>query len=241
MPKVGIITQARMTSTRLPGKVMLKAGGFTMLEHHLSRLSWSNVPVFIATTTNNTDQPIADFAASKNIACFRGDEFNVLERFYLCATQAGLDVIIRVTSDCPLIDGNLIGDGLGEYLGFNNNRVYYSNTLERTFPRGLDFEIFSMELLTEAFRNAREQSEKEHVTPYINKNKSGDIVIQHYTSEEDHSNLRWTVDTEDDWRLISLMIDKYKAATLSYDEILAIVLANPELQEINNYIKQKEI
>src|SRR5690606_26146068 len=163
--RIGIITQARATSARLPGKILLRANDRTMLEYHINRLGWSNLPVYLATTVNNTDNPIVELADSHGWPLYRGDEANVLDRYYHCAKQFGLDTIIRVTSDCPLIDGTLIASGLDEYLGSGSELVYFSNCIERTFPRGLDFEVFSFFLLKEAFLNATTRAEKEHVTP----------------------------------------------------------------------------
>jgi spore coat polysaccharide biosynthesis protein SpsF len=241
MPKAGIITQARMTSTRLPGKILLETDGATVLEHHCRRLAWSTIPIFIATTTNSSDQPIVELARELNLPYYRGDEQNVLQRFYQCAQHHALEIIVRVTSDCPLVDGNLIAQGLENYLGFDDKNIYYSNALVRKFPRGLDFEIFSFDLLKDAYEHATEESDREHVTPYINKNRSGKTILKHYVTEEDNSDLRWTLDTQDDWELIRTLFETYKVAGLTYREILDIVRKHPELESINKYIKQKEI
>jgi spore coat polysaccharide biosynthesis protein SpsF len=242
MPKSGIITQARMTSSRLPGKILLRADGKTVLEHHINRSAWSNIPVYVATTTNATDDAIVNLVIEKGIPYFRGDEFDVLERFYRCAEKFGLDIIIRVTSDCPLIDGHFIADGLAQYLKSENNKqLYLSNALERTFPRGLDFEIFSFDLLKDAFLHATTTSDREHVTPYINQNRAGNVTIQHYTHPENHSDLRWTLDTTDDWKLIKILFEDHHVAGLTYSETLKIVQRYPELATLNNHIKQKDI
>lgn len=241
MPKIGILTQARMTSTRLPGKIMLTANGIPVIQHHINRLVWSNIPVYIATTNNSTDQPVATLANSLKVPCYRGDEHHVLQRFYECAKQFNLKIIVRVTSDCPLIDGHVIAEGMTQYLKLSDKNVYYSNCLIRTFPRGLDFEIFSFDLLEDAFQHAINESDKEHVTPYINQNKSKKSIIRHHTSDQNHSNLRWTLDTEDDWKLIKSLLEDYHVADLPYTEILKIVEQHPELAAINNHIKQKEI
>lgn len=241
MLKTGIITQARTTSTRLPGKIFLKANGIPVISHHVKRLAWSGIPIYIATTTNSTDQIVEDFANAAGIDYYRGDEHNVLERFYNCALKFKLDIIIRVTSDCPLIDGHVIADGLKNYIALNNPNVYYSNCLKRSFPRGMDFEIFSFDLLKNAYENASEDADKEHVTPFINQNKSGNVILKHHLYKEDHSDLRWTLDTEDDWNLLKLLLENYKASELSNSEIIKIVEASPELKNINNHIKQKEV
>lgn len=241
MLKVGIITQARMTSVRLPGKILLKTNQKTVLEHHINRLGWSNVPVFIATTKNETDNPVVDTVNSLGATFFRGDENNVLQRFYQCAENFELDVIVRVTSDCPLIDGHIIAEGLNNYLLLKDSTVYYSNCLVRTFPRGLDFEIFSFDLLKDAFLLASSEADKEHVTPYINQSRGNQTRIIHHTSEQNNSDLRWTLDTEDDWKLLKVLFNDYDAANLPYSDVLKIIRLHPELAILNTHIKQKEI
>jgi spore coat polysaccharide biosynthesis protein SpsF len=241
MRKIGIITQARMTSTRLPGKILLSAGGKSVLEHHVQRAGWSGLPVFVATTTNHSDDPVADFCSTYNIRCFRGDEHNVLERFTLCARANELDVVIRVTSDCPLIDGHIIAEGVAQYRSLENDNVYYSNCLKRSYPRGLDFEIFSRQLLEDAYLNATLDSEREHVTPYINQNRSGKVIIAHHVDSDDHSDLRWTLDTTDDWKLLHLLLNDYHAGNLRYRDILKIIEQHTFLSTLNTHIKQKEI
>lgn len=239
--KAGIITQARMTSTRLPGKIMLKAAGVPMLKHHINRLKMSGIPLIIATTTNKDDDVIVDFAHAEKLSVHRGDELNVLSRFYECAINHELDVVIRVTSDCPLIDGNLIKQAFEQYQHWGNSRIYYSNCLERTFPRGFDFEIFSFELVKEAFENATADFEKEHVTPYINRNKSGKVEIRHLLAEDDFSHLRITLDAPDDYRLIKTLIEDHHAEQFDYRGIISIFENNPELAKINAHIEQKKL
>lgn len=230
-----------MTSTRLPGKILLFSAGKTVLHHHIHRLSWSGLPVFVATTNNQSDQPVADFCSANNFSFFRGDEFNVLERFTMCARVHQLDTIIRVTSDCPLIDGNIIKAGVNRYQQLRSDKIYYSNCIKRTYPRGLDFEIFSRQLLEAAYENATLEADKEHVTPYINQNRSGSVVLEHHTLNPDYSELRWTLDTPDDWTLINTLLQNYNVGNLGYEDIIDIVNRNPVLKNINTHIKQKEI
>ena len=240
MPKLGIITQARMTSTRLPGKILLKANNKTVLQHHINRLEWSKAPIFVATTLNKSDEPVVEICEMLGFSYFRGDEHDVLDRFYQCAEQNDLDTIVRVTSDCPLIDGGIIREGIEQYKRLNNPNVYYSNCLVRTYPRGLDFEIFSFDLLKEAYLNASFDIDKEHVTPYINQNRSGRVTIVDHIAEKDFSNLRWTLDTSEDWVLIKSLLEEYKCDTLSYKELLGVVEDNPSLTRFNSNVKQKE-
>lgn len=230
-----------MTSTRLPGKILIPVGGKTMLQHHTDRLLQAGLPVYIATTTNQTDDPVATFAANAAITCYRGDEHNVLSRFYGCAKENKLDVVIRVTSDCPLIDGDIIADAVQRYLAQHNDQLYLSNALKRTYPRGFDFEIFSFKLLEEAYQNAFRPEELEHVTPYINQNKSGKVSFDHYVRSSDASAYRVTLDTPEDLELIRQLIENYQASQLNAEQIINLLQAHPELVLINAHIEQKKL
>lgn len=241
MQKVGVISQARMTSTRLPGKVLMPVSGHPLLHYHVERLRQSGLPLYLATTTNTTDDPLAAFAEQYALPCTRGDENDVLGRYYQCAQEHNLDVIVRVTSDCPLLDGALVAQGVEEYLRQNDPRLYLSNVLERTFPRGFDFEIFSRELLTEAFQNATLPGDREHVTPYINQNRSGQVRFAHILRLEDRKEYRLTVDTAEDFELIRILIEEYNAATLSADALIALLDVHPELVARNAHVEQKKV
>jgi len=240
MSHIGIITQARMTSTRLPGKIFREVNGHPLLEYHIQRLEQTGFEIVIATTTNAADDCVAEYAAEKNIKLHRGSEQNVLSRFYEAAVNYKLDTIIRVTSDCPLIDPHLIRNSVEKYLKLNNRNLYMSNALERTFARGFDFEIFSFSLLEEAFKNAVAGPDLEHVTPYIWNNRGGNVEFYHVKQAPDHSNLRITVDTEEDFSLVKELITAHHAEKLSYVEIEAILEQHPELVSINNHIEQKK-
>lgn len=239
--KVGIISQARMTSTRLPGKVLMPIAGKPVLQYHLDRLQQSGFPVLLAITANPTDDPLAAFGQAQGIPVYRGDEQNVLSRFYQTAKTFGLDVIVRVTSDCPLIDGTLIGQAIGEYLQQQDPALYLSNCLERTYPRGFDFEIFSFDLLEDAFLHASQAGELEHVTPYINRNKSGRVHFRHVTQSPDRSSYRVTLDTREDFDLIKILIEDYQAHLLPAAGICQLLDAHPELVQINAQVEQKKV
>jgi spore coat polysaccharide biosynthesis protein SpsF len=240
-PRVGIITQARMGSTRLPGKIMLEAKGKKLLQYHLDRLSWSGYPVIIATTLLPQDNLIVQFSEQHAIPYYRGDEANVLSRFYECALQFNLDIVVRVTSDCPLIDGNLIRQAVEEYITANDNTLYASNCLVRSYPRGFDFEIFSFDLLEEAHTKAILPLEKEHVTPYLYRNTTGNVTIRHFTNTQDHSQFRITLDMPEDYQLIKILLEEYHAETLSAEQIIQVLLNHPELAAINAHIEQKKV
>lgn len=239
-PKIGIVSQARMTSTRLPGKVLLPIAGRPLLQYHVDRLRQSDLPLYLAITTNATDDALAEFATQAQLPCTRGDEQDVLGRYYQCAAENGLDIIVRVTSDCPLLDGRLIADSAREYVRQADPRLYLSNVLERTYPRGFDFEIFSRALLEEAFERATLPGDREHVTPYMHRNRSGKVRFQHVTRRPDRSSYRLTVDTAEDFKLLKTLIENYNAANLTTDALIDLLDKHPELVALNAHIEQKK-
>lgn len=238
---IGIITQARMTSTRLPGKILMLAGGKTLLQYHTDRLKKTGFDIAIATTINSTDDSVCKFAEDHRLKFHRGSENNVLSRFYEAALKFKFDVIVRVTSDCPLIDPHLIRNSVEKYIRMNNPNLYMSNGLERTFARGFDFEIFSFQLLEEAYKNATEPGDLEHVTPYIWKNRKGNVELYPVRQESNHGDFRICVDTPEDFELIRSLIETYHADQMSYNEIENLLEKHPELVAINSHIEQKKL
>jgi len=236
-----IITQARMTSTRLPGKVFKEVNNKSLLQYHIEHLQKTGFALAIATTINQTDDCICEFAEKNNIKYHRGSEHNVLSRYYETAVKYNFDIIVRVTSDCPLIDPHLIRNSMETYLKLNNQNLYMSNGIERTFARGFDFEIFSFQLLEEANKNATDAGDLEHVTPYIWKNRSGKVEFYHIKQTQNNSGYRITVDAQDDFELIKILIEKYKADILPYNEIENILAQHPELVAMNAHIEQKKV
>lgn len=238
---IGIITQARMTSTRLPGKILKEVNHKSLLDYHINRLQKTGLDIVIATTTNATDNVVQDFANEHHIKIFRGSEDHVLSRYYHAALQFNFDIIVRVTSDCPLIDPHLIRNNVIDFVKFSNQNLYMSNSIERTFARGFDFEIFTFQSLKDAFDHATDSADLEHVTPYIWKNKSGKTEMYFVKQLQDNSNLRLTVDTQEDFELIKQLIENYHADELPYTEIEKIMLQHPELVAINANIEQKKV
>jgi spore coat polysaccharide biosynthesis protein SpsF len=145
-----------------------------------------------------------------------------------------------VTSDCPLIDGLLIRQAVEKYLKLDDHNVYCSNVLERTFPRGMDFEIFSYSLLEQAYKNATQEVDLEHVTPYLNRNRSGNVKFHHVIDDIDNGRLRVTVDTLEDFQLIKNLLETFDAELKGYKDIIEILLDHPELVAINQSIEQKK-
>ena len=239
---IAIITQARVNSTRLPNKIFLTAKNKPFLEYHIDSLKATGIKVIVATTNDGSEEVIVEFCKINKVDCFKGDEENVLKRFYDCALKYKIDTIIRVTSDCPLIDKNIILKGVEEYRKIKNNQsIYVSNTINRTYARGMDFEIFSFEALKDAFQNAEELSDKEHVTPYIWKNKSNKINIIQVVDSEDNSGLRLTLDTKEDQVLLTELIENHNVENLSYNDIKLLLNGNESLRIINQHIEQKKV
>lgn len=237
--KTAIISQARSTSTRLPAKVLKKIKGKSTLSYHLERLEQSALPIIVATTTNTEDDAIAAIAKSKKLSCFRGDEDDVLGRYYEAAKQFELDCVVRVTSDCPLIDGKFLAEGLQCYETQRDHRSYLGTGIRKSVPLGFSFEIFSFELLEEAHERAKEKGEREHVTPYMRFQKNSQTKLIPFGLKEDHSDLRVTLDTEEDFRLIKTLIEDYEADQKSLPEIISILRKQPELVHINQHVHQK--
>jgi spore coat polysaccharide biosynthesis protein SpsF len=240
-PKVAVVTQARTTSTRLPGKVLERVGDRTLLEHHLTRLGAAGLPVVVATTTNATDDGVADLAEQAGAAVFRGSEHDVLSRFRGAAEQEGLDAVVRVTSDCPLIDGAVVARGVEEFLRLGDPDGYVTNTQPRTFPRGFDFEVFSAAALEEADRSADLPGHREHVTPYLAQNVSGRVRVRNLTFEPDRSGYRVTVDTAEDLELVRRLVEEHGAAELDCAGIVRVLDAHPELVALNAHVEQKRV
>jgi spore coat polysaccharide biosynthesis protein SpsF len=238
MQRVGIIVQARMNSSRLPGKVMKVIGGRTVLEWHLFRLAQSNLPRYVATTVNESDDVIAELAKRCNVEVWRGDEDDVLARYLLCATHFGLDIIVRTTSDCPLIDGNCLARFVDDHRDRSNAMLYLCNS-SSTYPRGSDFEIFTTSMLRIASSKATSSNHREHVTSYLRENPEGLFDVERRQLKEDKSYQRFTLDTPEDLQLLRVLIEEYDAANLGLDEIIALLDQETHLLEINRLIKQK--
>ena len=239
--KVGVVTQARTTSTRLPRKVLERVGGRSLLEHHLLRLASAGLPVVVATTDNAADDPVVAVAERAGVAVFRGSEHDVLSRYVGAAAQEGLDAVVRVTSDCPLVDGRLVAAGVGEFLALAHPDVYVTNTQPRTFPRGFDFEVFSRAALEEAHEHADLPGHREHVTPYLAQNVSGRVRTRNHARQPDRSGYRVTVDTAEDLELVRRLVEEHGADTLDCDGIVAVLDAHPELVALNAHVEQKRV
>jgi spore coat polysaccharide biosynthesis protein SpsF len=233
---IGCIVQARMGSSRLPGKVMEKIEGKFLLDYVLEQLKAAeNIDkIIIATTTLSNDEVICKFLSSKNIEFFRGSSEDVLDRYYQCAKKFSIDIIVRITADNPLIDPNIIDMMINEY---ENKKVdYLTNTLERTFPYGTEVEIFSSKILENTWKNAKKPSEREHVTPFIRDPKNK-FVLMNIKNSENFSNLRYTVDKIDDLKLVREIVKNISMRPIHIQDIIKLYKQKPEIFKINKNIK----
>lgn len=239
------IMQTRIGSTRLPGKVLKKICGKTVLEHDIDRLKRiRNInKIVIATTILEKDNCIVEEADRLGISYYRGSEEDVLSRYYYAAKENNADIVVRVTSDCPLIDSEVSGEIIQYYIDNKHKYDYVSNTIDRTYPRGLDTEVFSFKALEKAFNEAESQRDREHVTPYIWDNSKLFRLFQ-YKNDVDCSGLRWTLDTIEDFELISKIYQAlYSEGNNNFymNDIIELYKGNSQLKEINKYIEQKKI
>ncbi|MBD2544982.1 cytidylyltransferase domain-containing protein [Planktothricoides raciborskii] len=248
--KIVIIVQARMTSTRLPGKVLKQVLGKPLLEYQIERLQRVKLAdeIVIATTKNQTDDPIVDLCVSEairrnrlSVAYFRGSESDVLERYYQAAAAHQASVVVRVTSDCPLIDPQVIDRVIDYYLQNQSNYDYVSNGIKRTYPRGMDTEVFSFSVLEQAFLEATAQPDREHVTPFIYLQPQR-YRLGHVLYAEDCSHHRWTVDTPEDFDLIKKIIEAVypNQPNFTLEDCLHLLQKHPEWYFINSHIEQKQ-
>ncbi len=241
MKKTVVIIQARMSSTRLPGKVLKEIVGKPMLWHIIARVQQSTQidEIVIATTNNKEDDELQKFLVSTGVPFFRGSEDNVLERYYLAAKKYGATTIVRLTGDNPLVDPIIIDDTIKF---FHNNSFRYVSSEERTLPLGLGCEVFSFELLEEAYINASEGYEKEHVTPYMYF-KQDSIGYYSINWNKELLNYRLTVDTIEDFECIGEIYRQLYHGNHDFylKDIINFIDAHPEITLINAAIKQKGV
>jgi len=240
--KTILVTQARSGSSRLPGKVLKEVGGKSLLQIHLERLrKCSKISeIIVATTVKEEDSIIYDMAIECGFSASRGSELDVLDRFYQAVKDKNADWIVRVTSDCPLIDPVLV-DQVIDFVQ-EKNKDYGSNGLIEHFPDGQDVEVFKFSALKLAWKNARLQSEREHVTPYIRNhadNKGSNLFTTiSFPCEFDFSNIRMTVDEPKDFELIELLINKL-GIEKTWLEYTNYIIEN-NLTKINDQIIRNE-
>jgi spore coat polysaccharide biosynthesis protein SpsF len=239
-----LIVQARMTSTRLPGKVLKPVLGKPLLAYQVERLRRVEHAdaIVLATTTNDDDQVLVDFARAHELACYRGSDEDVLSRYHGAAMEAGADVVIRVTSDCPLIDPAVIDEVIAAFTRAQPDCDYVSNALRRTYPRGMDCEVFSQKALDIAHTEAIELADREHVTPFIYRHPAR-FALRSVEYASDQSDHRWTVDTVQDFDLVSRMLEHLypRHPSFTLEDCLDLLAKHPDWARINANVQQKTL
>ena len=275
MMKTSIIIQARMASSRLPGKVLLDIGGKPMLEWVVKRASRTETVdnVVVATTTERSDDPVFEFCQERGYLVERGSSPDVLDRYYQTAKANSAEIICRITADCPLIDPDLIDNAVNILKNgsesekknlrsrptrFDCTANRFPEPFHRTFPIGLDIEVFTFRILAQAWEMAGEIHQREHVTPYFYEDIPADhLQVQHpFTPftvaespkgyqvalmhhEPDFGALRWTVDTPEDLEFVRKVVSFFPDDRFSWHDVLELIKAYPELSHINEQVKHK--
>jgi spore coat polysaccharide biosynthesis protein SpsF len=232
-----------MTSTRLPGKVLVDLCGESLIARVIGRLRRARRvdEVVIATTVNTTDDALVEAVERLGVETFRGDEHDVLGRYHAAAAAASADLVVRITADCPLIDPTVVDLVIERATDAARPCDYASNTIVRTYPRGLDTEVFHREVLDRMARLATSRPAREHVTYYLHREHPEEFTIASIEDSTDNSDLRWTVDTPEDLELVRQIYTRAKLTErwVPYPELLALVRRDPELLTLNAEIRQK--
>ena len=235
---VGII-QARMSSSRLKGKVLMNLAGRPVLWHVVNRIQscQSLSETVVATSVDDTDDAIEAWCNSENTNCFRGSLEDVLDRYYHAARSVSADVIVRITSDCPVIDPDIVDEVVYRFI--KGNYDYYG--LSGEFPDGLDCTAISFNALERAWEDANLMSEREHVGPYIEKNPEL-FRLGGYEKFTGLGHHRWTLDEKRDYQFLKEIFDRlfYQDSTFHAEDILKLLEKEPELIKINSKIKRNE-
>lgn len=245
--KIAAIIQARTSSTRLPGKVLKELpynSGITCLEQVIRRLKKSKRlnEIIIATTKETEDNSITNICKKEDVQYFKGSKENVLSRYYFAAKENNIDLIVRITSDCPCIDADITDLTIDDHI--SKMADYTTNSLVRTYPHGLDVEVFNFDALGKAYKNTTKDYEKEHVTPYINRNpQKFKINIVKAPKELYAPDIRITLDTEEDYALLCAVYDYLYPKNKYFNayDIVNLFNEKPWLKLINKKIIQKKI
>ena len=237
--KIVAIIQARVSSTRLPRKVLLPILGRPLLLHVVDRVRASRVcdAVVVATSTHSSDKAIATLCCEEAIPCFRGSLDDVLRRYRDSAEAHSTDAVVRITADCPFLDPAVVAKVVTAFR--EGDADYCSNTLHPTYPDGLDTEVFTMEALRRTDEEAHLPSEREHVTPYITYHPDR-FRLRSVESSESHAGLRWTVDEPQDLAFIQAVAEHLGRFPLGMDELLALLRKHPTFGTINAGIGRNE-
>jgi spore coat polysaccharide biosynthesis protein SpsF len=239
--KVVAIIQARMGSTRLPGKVLLDLEGETVLSRVVNRLRRAGRidELLVATTDRAADDAIIKECRNLCVPVSRGAQDDVLDRYFRAAQLAKAKVVVRITSDCPLIDPEITNKTIAAFIQADAD--YASNTLVRTYPRGLDTEVMTIAALGKAWQQARKPYEREHVTPYIYEHPT-EFKLLSLTENADYSGHRWTVDKPEDLELVRAIYARFQGITVfGWRDVLDLLDREPSLMELNRSVVQKTL
>ena len=225
-----------MGSSRLPGKVLKDIAGRPMLSYQMERLRRVKRAerIVVATTDQPADDAVERFCQKEKIACVRGSEHDVLARYHLAIERFPADVVVRITADCPLIDPAIVDEAIAAY-----EPDYVSNMLETTYPYGMAVEVFSAQALREAHREAKDPAEREHVTPFIYRRPER-YRLKSLTMTPNLSHHRWTVDTPEDFELVSRLLKTLKPH-FTLQDVLAVLDKHPDWCAINAHVEQKAL
>ena len=235
------IVQARMGSSRLPGKVLLDVAGATVLARVVQRLKRAELTgeIVVATTCDPSNDVIVNECDRLGVNVFRGDEKDVLDRYYCAARAFEADAIVRVTSDCPLIEPEIVDKVIRAFL--EQKPDYASNTLQRTYPRGLDTEVMTWKALARTRTAAQLFYQRSHVTAYIYEHPDQFRLVS-VTGSEDYSWHRWTVDTPEDLTFIRTIYEHMRDPDdFGWREVMSLLDRKPALLELNSHITQKAL
>lgn len=261
-PKVVAIIQGRMSSSRLPGKILADISGQPMLQRVFVRTSRSATvsETIFATTTDSTDDPVAEYCDFSGIPFTRGSQFDVLDRYYQTASEAKADVVVRITADCPVIDPELIDNVVRAVISNQSLVDFVCNRLpppyRRTYPIGLDIEACTFEALKKAWKEAKEPQHREHVMPYLYEgvklitdnrllftgvsSRGFKVALLNHTT--DFGDYRWTVDTPEDLEFMREVYSHFNGRDdFTWKEVLDLVHDHPELAKINAGVQHKTL
>jgi spore coat polysaccharide biosynthesis protein SpsF len=238
--KVVAIIQARMGSARLPGKVLKDLDGETVLSRVVRRVQRANLidEVLVATTDQARDDAIVEQCGHCSVPVFRGNEDDVLDRYFRAAQLNKADVVVRITSDCPLIDPEITEETIRAFL--DQEADYASNALQRTYPRGLDTEVMTLQALERAWNAADKPYQRSHVTPYIYEHPD-EFKIVTVTGRSDYSSHRWTLDTPEDLEFVRAVYARLRGREFRWRDVLELLEREPDLIELNRYVAQKPL
>lgn len=243
-PRIVATIEARMTSSRLPGKVLMEGAGKSMLEHMIERLN--RVPsldgVVVATTVNATDDPVVELAEKLGVGCFRGSEEDVLARVLGAARAHDIDVIVETTGDCPLIDPALVEICIQGYLDAGVD--YVSNVLERTYPIGMDTQVFAADVLADVAARTDDADDHEHVSLYIYRHPEiYSLKNMPAPPELSRPGLALTLDTAEDYALLRAVFEALypKNPSFGLAEVLDLIDRDPALAALNAHVGRKHV